>query len=75
MEDVMTSESERCPKCGYPNVYIGAISIECGYIENCENYTSRQGKEVENFLREKFPSAADVTNLDWSQEEDKTDPC
>lgn len=71
----MSSKIKRCPKCGYPNIYLGATSIECGYMENCENYTEKQAAEVQKFLKEKFPSAADIEDgLDWDDDEDTTQP-
>jgi len=71
----MTDKIQRCPKCGYPNIYLGATSIECGYVETCENYTEKQAAEVQEFLKKKFPSAADVEdNFDWADDEDVTQP-
>jgi len=37
-------------------------------------YTKTQAKEVQKFLKEKFPSAAEVEDLDWSEDEDVTQP-
>lgn len=74
----MSNKIQQCPKCGYPNVYLGATSIECGYIESCENYTEKQAAEVQKILEEKFPSAADINDgdlsLDWDDDEDITQP-
>lgn len=71
------SEIARCPKCGYPNIYLGATKIECGYDKKCENYTIRQADEVEKDLEEKFPSVAEfgeLDELDWDPEEEDTQP-
>lgn len=70
----MSDKIQRCPKCGYSNVYIGVTRIECGYIESCENYTKTQAKEVQKILKEKFPSAAEVEDLDWGEDENITQP-
>ena len=71
----MTDKIKRCPKCGYPNIYLGATTIECGYIETCENYTKKQATEVQKFLKGKFPSTADIDdNFDWDEDEDITHP-
>lgn len=52
--------NQRCPKCGYPDIYLGATRIECGYDEKCENYTEKQAGEVQKLLDVRFPSAAEV---------------
>lgn len=69
----MADKIQRCPKCGFPNIYIGATNIECGYVETCENYTETQAAEVQRYLEEKYPSAADINDgdldLEWGDDE------
>lgn len=60
----MTDKIEKCPKCGYSDIYIGATKIECGYVESCENYTKEQEKEVQKSLKENFPS---IDDGDWDE--------
>lgn len=65
----------KCPKCGYNNAYIGAISIECGYDKNCENFSTNQAKEVARILKEKDLKREEENRLssqcelDWDDDE------
>jgi hypothetical protein len=63
---------ERCPKCGAPNIYVGATRIECGYFIECENYSAKQEEEVIKILDAEETAAANEEQLDlW---DDETDP-
>jgi len=71
----------RCPLCNYPDVYLGATKVECGYDEVCANWTRTQADEVERLTAERYPTPAppDVTpgessqfSLDWDRDEDVT---
>jgi len=46
---------DRCPKCGYPDVYTGIWAIECGYIKSCPNWTKAQSDEVERLNAVRYP--------------------
>lgn len=75
----MSDNIKRCPKCGYPDVYIGATSIECGYDETCDYWTQKQADEVERLLKLRFPEASKYAEpeqfeLDWEPDEEITAP-
>lgn len=70
---------ERCPLCDYPDVYLGATSLECGYDGTCANWTQKQADEVERLMGERHPTPESHTgpfqfNLDWGQDEEETPP-
>jgi len=63
----MTKESKFCPECGSPNIYVGINRIECGYDEECVNYTKTQAQEVTKNL---VTDTKSVDLLDEDEEED-----
>lgn len=52
---MLDDKIKRCPKCGYPDIYMGAVSIECGYDPSCSNWTKTQADEVERLNAERYP--------------------
>lgn len=51
----MSDNIPRCPKCGYPDIYLGAVNIECGYDTSCPNWTTAQAEEVDRLNAERYP--------------------
>ena len=71
------SETKICPKCGYPDIYLGATKVECGYEPTCENFSERQANEIQKKLSKNFPSTTNIEDqleLDWTPDEDDTQP-
>lgn len=78
---VTNNNFDKCPKCGYRNIYVGATKIECGYDSNCENFTVNQAKEVAKILKfgerkdkEKQQDPQMALDLDWDEDEIITRP-
>lgn len=42
----MSYTKKVCPRCGFPDIYIGISKIECGYEPNCKNYSKKQAAAV-----------------------------
>lgn len=61
---------KRCPECDYPDIYLGAWAIECGYDSNCPNWTQKQADEVERLTAERYP----VPDFDDVSEELDSNP-
>lgn len=69
----MTSDNiRRCPKCGYPDIYMGAFSIECGYVSSCPNWTKTQADEVERLNAERYPGPDFTEDCPTEVEVEKT---
>jgi hypothetical protein len=58
------TKKQKCPKCGAPDIYVGANSVECGYDPTCENWSAKQQEAVERYLSARFPSAVDINDTD-----------
>jgi len=79
---MVINKFDKCPKCGYKNIYVGATKIECGYNSNCENFTENQAKEVIKILKEQEEKASKKLqeeqqmslDLDWDEDEIITRP-
>jgi len=67
---------EKCPLCGFSDIYVGATAVECGYTNKCKNWTQKQANVVKELFK-KQEAAAEIhknNNLGWDEDEETTSP-